>query len=131
MFDVRKKLSEFHLQEGMDESIILQLNKDNYLNEARYARTFASGKIRINHWGKIKIYAALQQKQVPEFYILQGLNEIDAKEYETVLQKVIDTKNKSMKDSKAEIRKRKLATFAAQRGFESDKIWKVINEMNF
>lgn len=131
MFDVRKKLYEFHLQDGMNESIILLLKKENYLDEARYAKFFASGKIRINHWGKIKIYAALQQKQVPEFFILQGLNEVDEQEYLEILKKVIDTKNKSIKEPKADKRKLKLATFAAQRGFESDKIWKVIGSMKF
>lgn len=127
IFDVRKKLNEFHLQDGMDEQIIRLLKKDSYLDEVRYAHVFASGKIRINHWGKIKIYAALQQKKIPEFYILQGLNEVDEEEYLSVLKKVIEAKNKSIKTDSLQLRKKKLATFAAQRGFESDKIWSIIN----
>ncbi len=127
MFEVKTKLKTFHLQDGMDEKIIMYLKKENYLDEARFAKVFASGKIRINKWGKIKIYAALQQKQVPEFFILQGLNEVKKEEYTNVLKEVIESKNKLLKDTDPVKRKQKLAKFATGKGFESDEVWKVLN----
>ncbi|MCF8367867.1 MAG: RecX family transcriptional regulator [Bacteroidales bacterium] len=131
MLDVKTKLKTFHLHEGMDEQIIIELKKEKFLDEARFAKVFASGKIRINKWGKIKIYAALQQKKVPEFFILQGLNEIDKEEYLGILKNVIESKNKLLKDKDLAKRKQKLAKFAAGKGFESDMVWKVINKFEF
>ncbi|MCD4665427.1 MAG: RecX family transcriptional regulator, partial [Bacteroidales bacterium] len=61
MFDVENKLNTFHLQEDVYESVIIKLKREDYLNEERFAKVFASGKLRINKWGKNKIYKVLQQ----------------------------------------------------------------------
>lgn len=126
MFDVKEKLKTFHLQEDVYDRIILQLKRDDYLNEERYAKVFAGGKLRINHWGKNKIYKALQQKKVPELFILEGLNAIDD-EYLAVLHKVIAKKNSELKDSDINRRNKKLAKFAISKGFEYRLVWDVLN----
>jgi regulatory protein len=127
MADVKAKLKSFRLQEGMAERIILELEKENYLDEARYARGFASGKLRINKWGKNKIYAALQQKRVPELYILQGLSEIDEEEYLRVLRDVIAAKSRAVKEPDFNRRNQKVAKFAIAKGFEPGLVWDVLN----
>jgi len=126
MFDVKEKLKTFHLKEDVYESIILELKKEDFLNEERFAKVFASGKLRINHWGKNKIYAALQHKRVPELFILEGLNEIDD-EYLSVLHQVIAKKNNELKESDINRRNKKLAKFAISKGFESNLVWDVLN----
>ena len=126
MADVKSKLKSFRLQEGMAERIIIALEKENYLDEARYAKGFASGKLRINKWGKNKIYAALQQKRVPELYILQGLSEIDDDEYLQVLRNVIASKNREIKEPDINRRNKKVAKFAIAKGFESGLVWDVL-----
>jgi len=126
MFDVKEKLKTFHLQEDVYDGIILQLKKEDYLNEERFAKVFAGGKLRINHWGKNKIYAALQQKKVPELFILEGLDAIDD-EYLSVLHKVIAKKNSELKDSDINRRNKKLAKFAISKGFEYRLVWDVLN----
>ncbi len=126
MFDVKKKLKTFHLQEEVYESIILKLKKEDYLNEERFAKVFAGGKLRINHWGKNKIYAALQQKKVPELFILEGLSTIDD-EYMAVLHEVIAKKNNELKETDINRRNKKLAKFAISKGFEPKLVWDVLN----
>ena len=127
MHDVKFKLKSFHLQEGIAEKIILELEKENYLDEARYAKVFASGKLRINKWGKNKIYAALQQKRVPEFFILQGLSEIDEDEYLHVLREVISAKSREIKEPDFDRHNQKVAKFAISKGFESRLVWDILN----
>lgn len=126
MFDVKEKLKTFHLQEDVYESIILKLKKEDYLNEERFAKVFAGGKLRINHWGKNKIYAALQRKRVPELFILEGLSAID-EEYLSVLHEVISKKNNELKETDINQRNRKLAKFAISKGFENKLVWDVLN----
>lgn len=127
MQDVRIKLKSFHLQEGMDEKIIVELEKENYLDEARFAKVFASGKLRINKWGRNKIYAALQQKKVPEFFILQGLSEIDQDEYIQVLRNLIASKSKEIKEPDFDRHNKKVANFAISKGFEPRLVWDILN----
>ena len=127
MNDIKTKLETFHLQEDVCDNIILELKKENYLNEERFAKVFAGGKLRINHWGKNKIYAALQKKRVPELFILEGLNAIDDAEYLSVLREVIAKKSSVLKESDFNRRNKKLAKFAISKGFEHNLVWDVLN----
>lgn len=127
MFDVKTKLNEFRLRDDLYDKVIIQLKKEDYLNEERFAKVFASGKLRINKWGKNKIYAALQQKRVPELFILEGLGEIDQDEYINILRDLISKKSKELKVTDFSKKMKKLATFAISRGFESKLVWDVLN----
>jgi regulatory protein len=125
--DVKTKLQTFHLQEDVYDNIINKLIKDDYLDEERYAKLFAGGKFRINHWGKNKIYSALQQKGLPELFILEGLNEIDPDEYITALRLLISKKSLEVEGPDFSKKIKKLANFAISRGFEPNIVWDVLN----
>ncbi len=127
MSDVTTKIKEFKLQERIEETLIAYLIKENYLNEERFARVYAGGKFRINKWGKNKIYRALQEKKVPELFILEALNEIDKNEYLSTLKNLIAKKSRELKETNIIKRNKKLATFAASKGFENNLIWDVLN----
>ena len=49
------------IQEAID-LLIIELIQFNFLNEERYARSFARGKFRIKKWGKLKIRMALKKR---------------------------------------------------------------------
>lgn len=124
MLEIKTKLQEWQATEHTLEKIIHQLEKEDYLNEERYAIAFALGKLRNNRWGKNKIYYALMQKGVPELYIQMGLNEIDEEEYIHVLKKILS--KKVVDDSNEYRRNNKLVKYAVQKGFQSNLVWKVI-----
>lgn len=127
MLDVKTKLATFHLQEGMDEKIVMLLKQEGYMDESRYAKAFAQGKLRINKWGRNKIYAALQYKKVPELFILQGLAEIDQEEYVKVLREVISAKSKEIKEPDYNKHNKKVAKFAISKGFEPRLVWDILD----
>ena len=127
VMDVRMKLQEFHLQDELNDAVINKLMEEDYLNEERYAKVFASGKFRINKWGRNKIYLALQEKRIPEFYILGGLNEIDEKEYRNQLRNIILKKNQQLKEPDFMKRNKKLANFAISKGYEQSLVWDILN----
>ena len=129
IFEVKTKLNTFHLQAEIYDDVINQLIKEDYLNEERFARVFASGKLRINKWGRNKIYLALQQKRIPELFILEGLNEIEESEYIKVLNELIAKKNRELSGINLSNRTRKLVNFAVARGFEPRLVWDVINKL--
>jgi len=90
--DVKRKLNEWKAAEKTVEKIIQTLEKEDYINEERYAIAFALGKLRNNKWGRNKIFYAMTRKQIPEIYIQMGLNEIDEKEYIDILRYVLQAK---------------------------------------
>jgi len=127
LMEVRLKLKPFPLQEKVHDAIIAELVRDNYLNEERFAKVFASGKFRIKQWGKNKIYLALQQKQIPEFFILESLSEIDQDEYVKTLKNIIKKKRKELSGKDISKLNLKLAKFAHSKGYENGLIWEILN----
>jgi regulatory protein len=115
--EVALKLREWKVNEARAEKILEQLIKEDYLNEERFARSFAGGKFRINHWGKTKIIYELERRQVPDLIIQIGLEEIDDEEYKETLREILERKNREIKEKDTFKRKQKLVAFALQKGY--------------
>lgn len=124
IFDVKQKLIEWKASEKTIEKIIRQLEEEDFINEERYAVSFAMGKLRNNKWGKNKIFFALSKKHIPEFYVQYGLNKIDEEEYINTLKAILSAKKIDEKDEFR--RKNKLVRYAVQKGFQPDLAWKVV-----
>lgn len=127
-FEVRNKLYEWGLYRNEVDDILSKLIQDDFLNEQRFAEAFSRGKFRIKNWGKNKIKAELRARQVTDYCINKGLEEIDDTEYVKVLKKVLDKRLLKETESNQIKRKQKLATYLSSRGFESDLIWEIINQ---
>lgn len=121
---MKTKLNEWNAAEKTVEKIIQTLEKEDFINEERYAIAFALGKLRNNKWGRNRIFYAMIQKQVPEIYIQMGLNEIDDEEYIHILKTVLKSKKTDEKDEFK--RNNKLVKYAVQKGFQASLAWKVI-----
>jgi len=104
--------------------VIKDLEDENFLDEERYARAFAVGKLRHNKWGRNKIIYALKEKQIPDLTIQIGLQAIDDDEYIQVLKGVLSSKTVQGKDEFS--RNNKLVRYAAQKGFQFELVWKVL-----
>src|ERR1700754_721678 len=96
-YEVREKLFGMGLAKKDVEILLSRLIEEDYLNEERFARLFAGGHFRQKKWGKAKIVYALRQKRVSEQNIKRGLKEIVQEDYLASLQKLADTKWKSLK----------------------------------
>jgi regulatory protein len=53
--EVESKLRSMKMDADESDQIIAHLIKENFLNEERFACSFARGKHRIKHWGTIRI----------------------------------------------------------------------------
>lgn len=98
--EVKEKLYSFGLFTGDVENILSELIQEDYLNEERFARSFARGKFRMKKWGRVKIKFELKGKQVSEYCIRKGLTEIDEVEYQQTILKLTEEKLKSLKSEK-------------------------------
>ena len=127
--EIEDKLLEWKVRQEKAEQIIEQLVREDYLNEERFAKSFAGGKFRINHWGKTKIIYELERRRVPDLIIQIGLEEIEDEEYERTLKEILTRKNREIKDKDPFKRKQKLVAFAMQKGYHYGLVKKVLDRV--
>lgn len=109
--ELRDKLYSWKTPESFIEPIISQLIADNFLNEERFAITYAGGKFRIKKWGRLKIKMALKRKGISDYSIQKGLKETSGKAYTDMIRKLINEKERSIKESSVLKKKHKVAQF--------------------
>jgi len=129
--EVRKKLQTLYVEDDDCEYIISQLIADNYLNEQRYAETFAGGKFRIKKWGKRKILFELKKKNLSDYTLKTAFKDIRDSDYKSALKKLAKTKleNLSRSETNKLLAKKKLVTYLIQKGYEQELVWQTVNEL--
>lgn len=125
-FETRNKLFEYGLNATEVDQLLAELISENFLNEERFAETFARGKFRIKHWGRKKIRIELKKRKVSEYSIHKALGKIDEDEYYKVLSTVLSKKSKQIKEKDTFKKHYKLIQYATGRGFENDLINDII-----
>lgn len=122
-YDIRVKLYKAGLTGDKRDEIIKYLTANRYLDDARFARSFASYKVRFSSWGKRKIRMALAAKRIATDLITAALEQIDEEEYREALIRALNSGKKELDPSDREQRSRLYRKLLA-RGFESDLILK-------
>lgn len=106
-----------------------ELIKQDFLNEERYARSFARGKFRLKKWGRNKIKQQLYARRISDYCIRKAMTEIEEEDYIDTLREVIDKKVNQLEDQPKLIRKDKAIKYALSRGYESNLIFKIVKEL--
>jgi len=109
--EVEQKMWEYQLIPEAKEMILLSLMKDNFLNEERFAKSFARGKFRIKNWGKQRIVNALKFKDISAFTIKTALKEIDEVAYIETIYRITENRNEVIKETNIYKRKKKINRF--------------------
>lgn len=118
--EVRDKIFSWGLHLDDVEAVIAQLISDGFINEERFAKTFAGGKFRIKKWGRVKIKNELKARKITDYCIRKAMKEIDEREYLKALKAIIDKKAKEIKETNLFKKVNKIATYCISRGFESE-----------
>jgi regulatory protein len=129
--EVRRRLQKWNVYGEEADELIAELISQNYISEERFAKTYAGGKFRIKNWGRLKIKQELHRRGLSEYSIREGINEIGDQNYSQSLKELM-TKKKillSPKEPDAFKLKQKLARFALAKGYESDLVWKTLEEI--
>ncbi|NJN41004.1 MAG: RecX family transcriptional regulator [Flammeovirgaceae bacterium] len=124
---VKEKLYGYGLWKSQVDEIIAYLIEEKFLNEERFARTFAGGKFRIKKWGKIKITRGLESHGLSSNCIKLGLSEIDKEDYQKTLKTLLRKKMSEIGTSNPYVLKHQLSQFLIRKGFEPDLVWREIN----
>lgn len=126
--EVRSKLIEHKVYGDTLEEIITELIIHNFLDEERFAKTFARGKFRMKQWGKNKIKSELKLKQVSAYSIQEAMAEIDDEAYFQTLQSLLLKKERLIKYKNHYEKVKKLTDFALSKGYEYEVIAMVLKQ---
>lgn len=121
--EVIDKLYQLGLKGDAIDTIVVHLLQQNFLNEERFARSFARGKFRIKSWGKARIVNELKQRQISAPNIKAALTEIDAAEYETVFNQLAEKHWHSLTERKGAAKNKKFCDYLLRRGWESQLVY--------
>ena len=127
--EIRTKLVTWKVKPDDFDKIIEQLKVDKYIDEQRYAVSFAKEKFKFNKWGKIKIDFALKQKSIPKEFIANALMEIQEDDYNSILLNELQEKLKSIKETDEYTIKSKLLRYALSKGFENGKVFDMVSKI--
>lgn len=128
--EVEQKLKEYKLIPEAREYILLHLLEHNFLNEERFAKSFARGKFRIKKWGKERIVRELKFRDITTYNIKSALKEINEEEYIKTLYELVKKKKASVSETNHFKRKKKIADYLLYRGFESNLIYEALKTID-
>lgn len=128
--EVEKKLIEMRMIPEAREQIIISLMQEDFLNEERFARSFVRGKFRIKKWGRLKIKQQLARRDISAPIVKLAMTEIDNGIYYSTLTQLAEKKLDLLKEPNEYKRKAKLYSYLTSKGYESQLIFEVLEQIN-
>jgi regulatory protein len=119
--EIIQKLKEWKIDPNEAEEYCAWLSSENYLNEQRFAKVFASSKFRLKKWGKEKIKYELQCRKISKNCITEAMKEIESENYQETIKTLISKKQESLDPNDPNNRK-KIMAFLFSKGYKSDEV---------
>lgn len=127
--DVKDKLKTYDIPQESKDEILDYLLDNRFVNDERYAKAFVRGKVNQSGWGINKIRFHLIQKGIDKDIIDEALGQTDEEAYRQRLIEILKTKAKTVKADSDFEKKRKLAAYAMQKGFEGSLVWETLKDL--
>ena len=127
--EVVAKLRSMKMDSDEIDQIMVHLIASNFLNEERFACSFARGKHRIKHWGKIRIINELKYKNISQTLINTALQEITPEEYAMTFHALAERHWESIREANALKKRKKFCDYMLRRGFESNLVYDKVKEL--
>ncbi|NLN95171.1 MAG: RecX family transcriptional regulator [Bacteroidales bacterium] len=128
--EILLKLKFWNCKPEWIPEIINELKKERFLDEQRFANSFARGKFRMKSWGKLKIMGTLLQHNISQDIINKALNEIDENDYRNTLANLLEKKWK-VTTGEQNSKVNKTAAYAINKGYESGLVFKILRSTTF
>jgi len=127
--EVVSKLKDMGMIPLAVDTIIAQLIEDRFLNEERFAKSFARGKFNIKKWGKNRIVRELKFRNISKYNITTALKEIEPEAYLTTLDDLAHKRLQQITETNIQKRRKKLADYLLYRGWESHLVYEKLKDL--
>jgi len=127
--EVISKLYSLKMTPDEIDAVVVQLIENNFLNETRFACSFARGKHRIKQWGKIRITNELKMKQISSTNIMLALKEISPEEYEETFVQLSERCWNNLQEKNTLKKRKKFCDYMLRRGYESFLVYDKVTQL--
>ena len=127
--EVVSKLWSMKLNSEEINEIIVHLISSNFLNESRFACSFARGKHRIKNWGNIRIVNELKFRKISTYNINLALKEISTEEYTATFHSLADRHWETIRETDSLKKRKKFCDYLLRRGFESNLVYEKVKDL--
>ncbi|MFV8268892.1 regulatory protein RecX [Flavobacterium sp. GT2N3] len=127
--EVVQKLRSMKMESDEIDTIMVHLISENFLNEERFACSFARGKHRIKHWGKIRIVNELKFRKITQYNINLALKEITIDEYTATFHKASERHWETIRETNMLKKRKKFCDYLLRKGFESNLVYEKVKEL--
>ena len=127
--EVENKLRKMGMIPLAIDQILGHLIQENYLNEERFAKSYARGKFNIKKWGKKRIVNELKMRDITKYNITSALKEIDEYDYLKTFDLLAKKRLEAIREKNIQKRRKKLADYLLYRGWESHLVYEKISEL--
>lgn len=123
----KKALKALDGEEDKAREVLDVLINEKYVDDFRYASAFARDKASIQGWGSVKIRYMLASKGIDRDVIDRAMEEVDRDRADVRLQKLLETKYRTLRDDPQW--RLKLIRYAMGRGYGYDEIKTLIDKV--
>jgi regulatory protein len=127
--ELDEKMRRWGLDEEARGRVLEYLRSHQFVDDARFCRSFVNDKVKYDRWGRRKIEQALWAKRIGDDVSGPVLDAIDDDDYLTALRPLLKAKWPTIKAGSDYERSMKLIKYAMGRGFEMRLIRRCIDEM--
>lgn len=125
--EIIQKLKSLNMIPQAIDTILVHLIDNNFLNEERFACSFARGKFRIKHWGKRRIINELKARNISKYNIDRALKEIPNEEYLETFHLIADKQWDTINENNLLKKKKKVMDYLLRKGYESNLVQEKIS----
>lgn len=127
--EVEMKLKEYKLIPEAREKILLYLMEEDFLNETRFAESFARGKFAFKKWGRLRIINELKLRKISDYNIKKALKQINDSVYYESFDTWSEQKWDSLSNELIHKAKQKFINYFRYRGWENSLIFEKLTEL--
>jgi regulatory protein len=127
--EVYQKLKSLRMIPEAIDHIMAHLIAHNFLNEERFACSFARGKWRIKLWGKKRIVLELKQRGITKYNIDRALKEINEDDYIQNFNTLAEEQWERIRETSIIKRKKKLADLLLRKGYETHLVFEKLENL--
>jgi len=124
--EVISKLKSLGMYQDAINHILQHLTEHQFLDESRFAKSFARGKHIYKFWGRKRIEMELKMRDISTYNIKNALKEIET-DYQKHFFELAEKKWQSITADTLEKKKQKWIRYMQRKGYESSLIFEFIN----
>lgn len=124
-YDIEQKLRRYGLDSEEIVGVLTFLRENKFVDDERFARSFARDKVRFAGWGPMKIRAALTAKRIGSAEIGEALKAVEQSDNEDALQRALKAKVRNLNPDDRNDRQKALR-YLMSRGFKAEDCLKAV-----